>query len=734
MNNNLLNNNTKLSIGFFIQSAVYSLAGILFVIGAIAYFGTSKLSSDLQFLRSEIVSVQSGMGQAITTLKSLTKQVDELSEAEKAYVKLNNLEAKLIDNQQASYDIDDALKKFASIAEQNNKGLLVINSATQKIEENLLLISGPYQKLIDASQETDRQSKLLLINTFKLIDSVSSLTESTSLKNAESNIKVIFRQLASTTKLVNKVTVTQAMRNDLIKIKKLLRPYRSALRKFGKLKDVDVIDTTTPTLIVKGEEIAKLAESISKQATGLAKQGILEALEFTNTSKKQIDQQKKASLEGNLIIDKSIDIVNSANQANQKLAALLTVSLQELGQSLSVIPKVAANISQSIDSMQSKVSSDQTGRLDAVKDRAAQAESNAKTIPISIVIVCLVALVMSTIIIVILRRWIVKPLGRFVKGVQAVTDNDLTTNINDKGAVGELKKLINDVNLLVLGLNENVRDMKEAGEDIATSATNMNSASLKTQQSLIHQDQITTGIIAETEQLTTMFKTVADRTSVAVTNADSAEQAVQISMHSINQSVEKISDLSDTIGLAEKSMQQLKDDSDNIGKILNVINNVADQTNLLALNAAIEAARAGDHGRGFAVVADEVRQLAQNTSQATLEIQELIQKLQINAEAGSQTMSQSMKRVSDNVQATQEVYEALENTAQIVVNISQVNKEIETSTHSRISSVEEIAEKLREIGQYTQETNTTATENVTASEELDKTSTNLKQLVERFRI
>jgi len=734
MNNNLLNNNTKLSIGFFIQSAVYSLAGILFVIGAIAYFGTSKLSSDLQFLRSEIVSVQSGMGQAITTLKSLTKQVDELSEAEKAYVKLNNLEAKLIDNQQASYDIDDALKKFASIAEQNNKGLLVINSATQKIEENLLLISGPYQKLIDASQETDRQSKLLLINTFKLIDSVSSLTESTSLKNAESNIKVIFRQLASTTKLVNKVTVTQAMRNDLIKIKKLLRPYRSALRKFGKLKDVDVIDTTTPTLIVKGEEIAKLAESISKQATGLAKQGILEALEFTNTSKKQIDQQKKASLEGNLIIDKSIDIVNSANQANQKLAALLTVSLQELGQSLSVIPKVAANISQSIDSMQSKVSSDQTGRLDAVKDRAAQAESNAKTIPISIVIVCLVALVMSTIIIVILRRWIVKPLGRFVKGVQAVTDNDLTTNINDKGAVGELKKLINDVNLLVLGLNENVRDMKEAGEDIATSATNMNSASLKTQQSLIHQDQITTGIIAETEQLTTMFKTVADRTSVAVTNADSAEQAVQISMHSINQSVEKISDLSDTIGLAEKSMQQLKDDSDNIGKILNVINNVADQTNLLALNAAIEAARAGDHGRGFAVVADEVRQLAQNTSQATLEIQELIQKLQINAEAGSQTMSQSMKRVSDNVQATQEVYEALENTAQIVVNISQVNKEIETSTHSRISSVEEIAEKLREIGQYTQETNTTATENVTASEELDRTSTNLKQLVERFRI
>jgi len=734
MKNSLKNNNSKLSIGFFIQSAVYSLAIILFVIGAIAYFGTSRLSSDLDFLRSEITSVQSGIGQAITTLKSLTNQVEELSEAEKAYVKLNKLEAKLLDNQQASLDIDSALKKFANIAEQNNKGLLVINTATQKIEENLLLISGPYQKLIDASQETDRQSKLLLINTFKLIDEMSNFADKKALKSAEANIKVIFRQLASTTKLVNKVTVTQEMRNDLIKIKKLLRPYRSALRKFAKLNAAFDINFAGPKLVTQGEEIANLAESISKQATGLAKQGIIEALAFTATSKKQIDQQKKASLEGNVIIDSSIEIVNSANQANQKLAALLTASLQELGQSLSVIPKVAANISQSIDSMQSKVSSDQTGRLDAVKDRAAQAESNAKTIPIIIALVCLIALGFSIAIILVLRRWIIKPLSRFVKGVQAVTGNDLTANINDKGAVGELKQLINDVNLLVLGLNENVRDMKEAGEDIATSATNMNSASLKTQQSLIHQDQITTAIISETEQLAEMFKSVADNTSVAVKSADSAEQSVQVSMKSINQSVDKISKLSETIGIAEKSMQRLKTDSDGIGKILNVIRGVAEQTNLLALNAAIEAARAGDHGRGFAVVADEVRQLAQNTSQATLEIQELIEKLQANAEAGAETMAQGIKRVDDNVQATQEVYDALENTAQIVIDISKVNKEIESSTHSRISSVEDITVKLREIGHYTHETNVTATENVTASEELDQTSTNLKQLVERFRI
>ena len=732
MKNNLITNNKNISIGFFIQSAVYSLAAILFLIGAVAYFGTSKLSSDLDFLRSEISGVQGGMGQAITTLKALTHEVQALSEAENAYQKLNDLEEKLIANQQASVNIDEALRKFSTIAAQNHQGLLIINKATEKIEENLLLISGPYQKLIDAAKQIDRQSMLLLINTFKLINSVTSFSDPKEVKAAQENIEEILRQLSLLTNSTQ--TITPKLRKNLVEIKQQLQPYLLSLQNFSVLQDVYVIDATAPQLTIKGEKIAVLAGAISQQANTMAKQGIVTALNFTITSKKQIDQQKIANDKGNEIIDRSIDIVQGANKANQNLANLLTLRLKELGQSLTVIPKVSENISRSIASMQSTVSSDQSGRLNAVEDRAAQAKSNAKTIPIIIAIVCAIALVLSGAIILILRRWIIKPLNRFMKGVQAVTDNDLTTHINDRGAVGELKQLISDVNLLVCGLNANVKDMKEAGEDIAASATNMNSASLKTQQSLVQQDKITIEVIAESEAMSKMFNTVANSTSIAANNATSAEHSVQVSMQSINQSVEKISMLSDTISRAEQSMQLLKNDSDDIGKILNVIRGVAEQTNLLALNAAIEAARAGEHGRGFAVVADEVRQLAQNTSQATIEIQGLIEKLQVNAESGAATMAQGIERVDDNVKATQAVYEALENTATIVTDIVKLNKEIEASTHSRIQSVEEIAEKLRDIGRYSQETSATASKNVTASEELDQTSANLKQLVERFKI
>ena len=729
MKSQLSSNKTNWSIGFFIQSAVYSLAIILFIIGAIAYFGTAKLSSDLDFLRSQITSVQSGMGEAISTLEDLTAQVSELSAAEQAYVKLNKLETQLQKNQQANADIDKALQQFSDIAAKNNKGLVVINSATGKIEENLLLISGPFQKLIDTAQQIDRESMQLLVNSYKIINSNPK-----ALKVAESNIKTLFRLLSATTKLTHKIAVTKELRNDLINIKKQLRPYRSSLRKMNKLTALEITTSSSKAVILKGEKIAVLAAKIADQANSLAKQGIVTALDFTKQSKAQIDKQKVINQQGNLIIEQSIAIVSKANQANQLFADLLTLNLQELGVSLSVIPKVSNNISQSIETMQAKVSGDKSGQLDIAQNRAQQAEQNAKTIPVLIIGVCIIALMLSVLIILMLRRWIIKPLSRFVTGVQRVSDNDLTTHINDKGAIGELKQLINSVNLLVLGLNENVRDMKEAGEEIASSASNMNSTSLQTQKSLVKQDQITREIILETQQLTEMFKSVADNTSVAVENANSAEKAVQLSMSSINVSVDKISLLSETISAAEHSMLLLKTDSDDIGKILNVIRDVAEQTNLLALNAAIEAARAGDQGRGFAVVADEVRQLAKNTSNATIEIQALIEKLQHNAETGASIIAKGMLSVDDNVQATEQVYKALESTAQKVIDISQVNKEIESATHSRISSVEDISTKLEEIGEYTQQTSTIAAKNVTASENLDQTSSQLKKLVERFKI
>ncbi|MGB1239171.1 MAG: methyl-accepting chemotaxis protein, partial [Pseudomonadales bacterium] len=628
-------NNKKYTIGFFIQSAIYAVTALLLILGAYSVVGTSNLSSDLDFLRSEIESVQQGLGEGIQSLTGLTTQVDKLAEAEQAYAKLGGLEKGLQANQKSSEDIDSALHQLEKIGAERNKSLVVINKATAQIENNLKQITGPLHELVLSAQTIDSQSMLTLINFFQMMNQKPD-----SLKAANTSIKALFRELSKVTKTLNQVSIDQETRKNLVALKKKLRPLRSAIRKFDKLYLPSDRTRESVKIIAKAEEIVSLAKQISTGVQNVAQQAILKSLELTNESKQLIIVQEESGKAGDKVLLQSIELVTSANAANRDLAVRLSESLAQLGTALSVIPEVSIEITHSVEAMRAKVSSDQMGRLDEVQARAELAKSHAETIPKLVWFICIVALLLSLAIIYLLRRWIIKPLGQFVHGVKQITDNDLTANVEPGNAVGELRALILNVNALVDSLNQNVRDMSSASVHIEGSANSMKSTSLKTRSSLEQQELISGQIVEETDSLARMFQEVAQSTTQAVDNAKSAEHAVQLCMTGVNASVEKISQLSETMKIAEGAMVLLKTDSDDIGKILNVIRGIAEQTNLLALNAAIEAARAGDQGRGFAVVADEVRQLAKNTSDATFEIQGLIEKLQQNAEQGAQTMSQ----------------------------------------------------------------------------------------------
>ena len=144
-------------------------------------------------------------------------------------------------------------------------------------------------------------------------------------------------------------------------------------------------------------------------------------------------------------------------------------------------------------------------------------------------------------------------------------------------------------------------------------------------------------------------------------------------------------------------VSQLADDTKDIDSILTVIQSVAEQTNLLALNAAIEAARAGEHGRGFAVVADEVRTLASRTSQSTIEIQNLIRKLNIAVAKAVSVLGDSQQSADDSEELISAAINSLKDIAIQIHNINDLNAQISIAVDEQSTVSEDVSGNVNRI-------------------------------------
>ncbi len=184
---------------------------------------------------------------------------------------------------------------------------------------------------------------------------------------------------------------------------------------------------------------------------------------------------------------------------------------------------------------------------------------------------------------------------------------------------------------------------------------------------------------------------------------------------------------------AVEVIERLARESEDIGAVMDVIRNIAEQTNLLALNAAIEAARAGDQGRGFAVVADEVRTLASRTQQSTVEIEQMIEKLQAGARDAVAVIGQGREKTEEAVAQAAEAGKALETITRSVNTISEMNTMIASAADEQRSVTEEINRNVVTITQVAEQTTEHAAQTSSAAGELSQLAARLQELVARFR-
>ncbi|MFT5757867.1 MAG: methyl-accepting chemotaxis protein, partial [Alteromonadaceae bacterium] len=184
-------------------------------------------------------------------------------------------------------------------------------------------------------------------------------------------------------------------------------------------------------------------------------------------------------------------------------------------------------------------------------------------------------------------------------------------------------------------------------------------------------------------EMSSSSQTVSESALAAAQSTQEADQQGSKAHNIVNSAVESIETLARQIDEASDVITDLGNDVANIVSVLDVIRGIADQTNLLALNAAIEAARAGEQGRGFAVVAEEVRNLAQRTQDSTEEIQNMIVRLQSGSNKGVETMTLSKNSSKSTVNQTQEAAEALNQIAQSLSAITNMNNHIATAAEEQ---------------------------------------------------
>lgn len=313
-----------------------------------------------------------------------------------------------------------------------------------------------------------------------------------------------------------------------------------------------------------------------------------------------------------------------------------------------------------------------------------------------------------------------------------LADGDLTVDVtvteDFTGAIAD------SINYTVDTLRRLVGTINNTAVEIAAAATSTQDTAEKMSQASERQAREVTSVANIITQTSQSLNLVASRAEQIAQEATNSVQIAHNGAATVGRTIQGMATLREQIQETAKRIKRLGESSQEIGNIIEFINDIAEQTNTLALNASIQAAMAGDAGRGFAVVADEVQRLAERVATSTRQVETLVKTIQADTNEAVISMERSTSNVIDGAKSAEEAGQALTKIESNSMDLARLIQEISASARSQSAQASQIAGQTQIIREIAVQTSTAAGQTAEAVGELTHLSEKLRESVAGFKL